>query len=377
MAKDDDIGALGGLGSFTDEEFGDLSKGLQSSNNAIASVFGYDITPQTALSTAFGYGAKALANTSIPSIALTALDAKKDYDLNQLANKAMGRSTNVLSGFSKKSLEDLRNAIDVNKDRNITQREIQNYGMEKGRTAYSVGLNPMSGYTPNSVSIQGLASFGRSTPTSGVVNAMEAPSSNVDQFGFSLSPNTYTTAQAEAIGQGISQGVSGLGGGKGASYSGITGFTQNPGVDTTGQAGQQTGAQTSHSGKGISFSDDAAASDTGSTYICTALYEMGDMKKYIYKYDQVYGKRVDPNVYRGYCVWGKYVATKLRYKGFVYKIAKPLALAWAKQMAFDLSKGRYGKKSKVVKVISKIGEGVCYALGVIANIKFKKGVRYG
>ena len=46
-------------------------------------------------------------------------------------------------------------------------------------------------------------------------------------------------------------------------------------------------------------------------------------------------------------------------------------------MAFDLSKGRYGKKSKVVKVISKIGEGVCYALGVIANIKFKKGVRYG
>jgi hypothetical protein len=95
---------------------------------------------------------------------------------------------------------------------------------------------------------------------------------------------------------------------------------------------------------------------------------MGDMKTYIYKYDQVYGKRVDPYVYRGYCTWGKYVATKMRDKGIVYKIAKPLALAWAKQMAFDLSKGRYGKNNKVVKVVSRIGESICYALGVVANI---------
>jgi hypothetical protein len=46
-------------------------------------------------------------------------------------------------------------------------------------------------------------------------------------------------------------------------------------------------------------------------------------------------------------------------------------------MAFDLSKGKHGNNNKVVKVISRIGESVCYALGVIANIKLKKGVRYG
>ena len=46
-------------------------------------------------------------------------------------------------------------------------------------------------------------------------------------------------------------------------------------------------------------------------------------------------------------------------------------------MAFDLSKGRYGKNNKVVKFISKVGEGICYALGLVANIKIKKGVRYG
>jgi hypothetical protein len=46
-------------------------------------------------------------------------------------------------------------------------------------------------------------------------------------------------------------------------------------------------------------------------------------------------------------------------------------------MAFDLSKGRYGKSNKVVKVVSRIGESICYALGVVANIKLKKGVKYG
>ena len=374
MATGDDS-----LGSLTEDQFGSLSKGFEMSN-PVGSLGGLGVTKDQAVSLGLGvlgYGATPIG------IANTAIGAYGRYDAEKAAQSALGINRGMIDTITgmvtNPAMGTARGMADTNRDGKVSTREAQNFGMQQGKmTAYGVGLNPMSGYTPNSVSIQGLASFGRSTPTSGVVNAMEAPSSNVDQFGFSLSPNTYTTAQAEAIGQGIGKGVTGLGGGKGASYSGITGFTQNPGVDTTGQAGQQSGAQTSHSGQGISFSDDAASSDSNDgTYICTALYEMGDMKKSIYKYDQVYGKRVDPNVYRGYCLWGKYVATKLRHKGIVYKIAKPLALAWAKQMAFDLSKGRYGKKSKVVKVISKIGEGVCYALGVIANIKFKKGVRYG
>ena len=74
---------------------------------------------------------------------------------------------------------------------------------------------------------------------------------------------------------------------------------------------------------------------------------------------------------------GKYVATKMRDKGSVYKIIKTLALAWADQMALDLSKGRYGKSNKGVKVDSRIGESRCYAIGVVANVKRKKEVQYG
>ena len=374
----------GALGSLTEEQFGSLSRGFDMSN-PIGSLGGLGVSKSSALG--YGLGLTGLSATPI-GIANTALDAYGRYSAEKAAQSALGQNRGfidtVTGMVTNPAMDTARGMADTNKDGRVSQREAQNFGMQQGKlTSYEVGLNPAFGYTPNTVSVQGLAGFGKSTPTTGTVNAMEAPSKGVDQFGFSTTPNTYTTAQAEAIGQGISQGVTGLGGGKGASYSGITGFTQNPGIDASQSS--QTGAETSVTdttgGKDMSntFSDDAASSDSGGggTYICTALYEMGDMKKYIYKYDQIYGKRVDPNVYKGYCVWGKYVATKMRSKGIVYKIVKPLALAWAKQMAYDLSKGRYGKSNKIVKVISKVGEGVCYALGIISNIKQLKGEKYG
>ena len=95
------------------------------------------------------------------------------------------------------------------------------------------------------------------------------------------------------------------------------------------------------------------------------------MKTYIYKYDQIYGKRVDPAVYRGYELWGKFLAKQIRKKGLTYKIVKPLALAWAYQMAYDLSKGKKGRNNKPVKILKTIGEGVCYALGQIFKRRFK------
>jgi len=403
MARGDQYGALG---SLTEDQFGSLSRGFEMSN-PVASLGGLGVSKSGAIG--YGLGLTGLSATPI-GIANTALDAYGRYSAEKAAQSALGQNrgfVDTVTGMvTNPAMDTARSMADTNKDGRVSQREAQNFGMQQGKlTSYEVGLNPAFGYTPNTVSIQGLAGFGKSTPTTGTVNAMEAPSKGVDQFGFSTTPNTYTTAQAEAIGQGISQGVTGLGGGKGASYSGITGFQVNPGVDkndpnstgaSTGIGGSASGVEgmggtssssatagqdTATSGPtGTSYSDDAQGSGGGGgggTYICTALYEMGDMKKYIYKYDQIYGKRVDPLVYKGYCVWGKYVATKMRNKGIVYKIAKPLALAWAKQMAYDLSKGRYGKKSKIVKVISKVGEGVCYALGFVSNIKQLIGEKYG
>jgi hypothetical protein len=62
-------------------------------------------------------------------------------------------------------------------------------------------------------------------------------------------------------------------------------------------------------------------------------------------------------------LWGKYIADKIRNRGLIYKVVRPMALAWAYQMAYELSKGKVGKKSKLVKIIKTIGEGICFALG--------------
>ena len=211
----------------------------------------------------------------------------------------------------------------------------------------------MQGYTPNTVKATDIT--------------------NVDPTGLGVTN--------EAVGS-----TGDLGGATDVGYKGSTGgflgFGKTEGVGKSGPTGlgdtEQTGEQTSitHTSKGKdlsnTFADDAAASsgDDG-TYICTALYKMGDMKQYIYEYDQRYGKLVHPAVYRGYELWGKFLAKQIRKKGLTYKIVKPIALAWAYQMAYDLSKGKKGKNSKPVKILKTVGEGVCYVLGQIFKRRFK------
>ena len=360
------LGGLGGLGKMSEDDFDSLSKGLQSQSNPIANVFGYEVTPSKALTTALGVAAPPL---SAP-MAIGSMIA--DYKTNQLANKALNRPTNFMSGFSNKSLKDLQTQVDTNKDKNITQKEIQNFAVGKGRTAYSVGINPMTGYRSGTV---GVTNLGKIDPSGGIVGGYETRTSI---------PSIYSQREVDNITSGIGQGVGAtgdLGKGDKIGYVGskgtFLGFGRTEGVDP-GQS-QQTGAQTSITdttkGKDFSytFADDAATTDSSTTYICTALYDMGDMKAYIYKYDQLYGRRVNPLTYKGYCLWGETIAIKMKRQGWTYRIAKPLALAWAKQMAFELSKGRYGKNNKVVKVLKIVGEGICYTLGLLSSLKLKKG----
>ena len=353
MARPNQYGALG---SLTPDQYSALSTGFSMKNPTGLSLGGIGVNKG-------GLASTTASLLSAPLGVPKAVNLAMQYNAEKAAQSSLGQNKGFMNTavdmMGNSTLGTARGLADVNKDGIVSTREAQNYGMGKGLSAYNVNLNPMQGYTPNTVKATDIT--------------------NVDPTGLGVTN--------EAVGS-----TGDLGGATDVGYKGSTGgflgFGKTEGVGDSGPTGlgdtEQTGDQTSitdtSKGKDLSntFADDAGASsgDDG-TYICTALYEMGDMKKYIYKYDQVYGKRVDPYVYRGYCTWGKYVATKMRDKGIVYKIIKPLALAWAKQMAFDLSKGRYGKNNKVVKVVSRIGESICYALGVVANIKLKKGVKYG
>ena len=317
MAEPNSYGALGGIGK---SDMATISQGLQNQKNEIANVYGYGITPTDVLTTTLGF-----VTNPVMSTALTLGKSIGQYGYNNALNNALGLDPTQNAMENTRTGRDVNQYADVDKDGKITDKELTDFGKR-----YTNKIN---------VDTRGL----------GVTNS--------------------------AVGS-----TGDLGGGKGVGYSGSTGgflgFGKSPGVNEAGPTGlgntEQTGAQTSvtdtTAGKDMSntFSDDAGASSgSGGTYICTALYEMGDMKKSIYKYDQIYGKKVDPATYRGYELWGKYVASKLRKKGIVYKIAKPIALTWANQMAYDLSKGKIGKNSTLIKITKTIGEGACYVLGQI------------
>ena len=352
---------LGALGNLSRDEFDKLSLGVQDQNKGL-NVFGYNVTPTNILGGAVGMASGLSTPLAIGS-------AIGNYQAEEAANKLLGNPTNYMNnikqpGNPNSAVQNVRSRADLNKDRRVTNFEMNKFGQQ----IPGLDLAPM--YIGGNENKMVMGADGKTMPSGARANPyssgrltqqMNAPRERGTPANeFKSAMGSYALKDMADKGTGM-KSVSDYAGDaiKQTNVIGMKGYDPNFAKAVTRENQEASGT----SGEG--------------TYICTALYEMGEMKKYIYKYDQVYGKRVDPNVYRGYCLWGKYVATKLRYKGFTYKIVKPLALAWAKQMAFDLSKGRYGKNNKVVKVVSKIGEGICYALGLVANIKIKKGVRYG
>jgi len=315
MAEPSNIGALGGIGKSDMET---ISQGLANEKSQIGSInaFGqtYGVSPIDVVK--FGIGMVA------PPIgyAMNIGKAIGQNNYNTALNNALGLDPTNNSMQNARTSRDVNQYADVNKDGKITGKELNQFGLNYAnkKNVDPTGLGVTSGAVGSSGNLGGATGVG------------------------------YT---------------SGFFGGLGFGDSG-----ESTGIDTSTSAAT-AGKDTATSGPtGTSYADDAQSSDTGGgggTYICTALYEMGDMKKSIYKYDQIYGKKVDPSTYRGYELWGKYVATKLRKKGIVYKIAKPIALTWANQMAYDLSKGKIGKNSTLIKITKTIGEGACYVLGQI------------
>lgn len=116
--------------------------------------------------------------------------------------------------------------------------------------------------------------------------------------------------------------------------------------------------------RAVTRENQGESSPSESTFICTVLYDMNDMPISIYKYDQRYGQQVNKKIYNGYALWGKPIAQKMRNKGLLYKIMKPIALRWAEQMAYDMSEGKVGKKRYAIKVMKFLGEAICYGIGL-------------
>jgi len=124
--------------------------------------------------------------------------------------------------------------------------------------------------------------------------------------------------------------------------------------------------------RAVTIENQGDTANAESTFICTALYEMGQMPIGIYKYDQRYGQQVNKKIYNGYAIWGKPIAQKMRNRGFIYNIITPIAMRWAEQMAFDMSDGKVGKKRYSIKAMKFLGEAICYGIGLFIKPEGEK-----
>tara|TARA_R110000823_G_scaffold1768_3_gene7074 strand:- start:758 stop:1747 length:990 start_codon:yes stop_codon:yes gene_type:complete len=211
-----------------------------------------------------------------------------------------------------------RAEADTDGDGVVTNKESQNFGMSKGLTSYDLGID------------------------------MDRPTTNLSRtFSQGAGIGTSSFSSPPAIDTSLNQNPT------------------NPANFTNKDFG--TGGPPSGVGNQPQKPDDNNSGDGGLTFICTVLHEKGDMPPSVYKYDKFYGTIVDKNIFDGYALWGRPLARLMKRNEIVYKIAKPIALSWANQMAYDKSNTICGKKSITGTLIKYIGEPLCYAIGFTIN----------
>lgn len=98
------------------------------------------------------------------------------------------------------------------------------------------------------------------------------------------------------------------------------------------------------------------------TVLCTLVYERGDLPERIYQADRAYGRlHVTMDEFRGYHFWAKPLAGAAQSKPWLYKLVRPVARAWAYQMAYQM--GEAPKANLAGMMLQKLIQPVCGALG--------------
>ena len=344
----------GVLSAFGVKEFEDLKSGFQRTNPALGSrgpssqnvagaltslaTMGKKASPIGALYT----GMNAFNNLAAEKAAGASLGRSPVYSAAILGDTIQGALTN---NMSPSSMSMARSAADTNQDGRVSVEEANAYGMGKGLTAYDIGTDMN---LPN-VNMNRAFSARQMRDNPPVVSNL-SPTSPANPANYAN--KDYGPAYSSTAPSTINTVKDNLGIGQ----SSLT--TTDAGMSKPTTAEMPTAPK------------EADSPSTG-TYICTVLFEEGDMSRSVYKYDKLYGTIVDSNIFDGYAVWGQPLANLMKRNKIVYKIAKPIALSWANQMAYDKSNAFCGRKSITGKLVKYIGEPLCYAIGFVINRRRK------
>ena len=361
----------GALSAFGVKEFDDLSAGFNRSNPAFGSIgpsksslagalanIGSTAMNATPIGQAFGL-ANIAGNISAEQAAAASLGATPTYGAAVLGETVHGALTNNMSSSS---MARARAAADVNKDGIVSTTEAQNYGMNKGLTAYDVNMNMARPSVNMNRTFSAREMSNPATPAKSPSAYSPANPANFANKDYGPSYSSTAASTIDTVQENL----------------GIGSADETPGISATSPANPANFSNKDYGPagppKGIGNQPQAPAPDesnSGGTYICTVIFEQGDMKKSVYRYDKLYGTVAHENLFAGYAVWGKPLANLMKRNKIVYKIAKPIALSWANQMAYDKSGAVTGKRSITGKLIKYIGEPLCYAIGFVINRRRK------
>lgn len=159
------------------------------------------------------------------------------------------------------------------------------------------------------------------------------------------------------------------GGGDGASY-GFGNAMSDLSVDLGG-SGFGAAAKGMWGNDGGTYDSDRGGDGGGGgdKVICTALHSLGLLPDDIYALDAQFGQRVnreDPALGDGYRLWATPIAEYIKGDSIGSKIAlavvKPLATAWAKQMAHTMRPDEY-KPNLAGKALMAVGHPTCRLIG--------------
>lgn len=205
--------------------------------------------------------------------------------------------------------------------------------------------------------------------------AQGAGTSSRGDFGYGLSEAEQAAAAPDASGKGGSYGD------MAPSHAGyVDPYSEGFGPGGVNRGGGDTGGEGFGVGTQGAADVDAAVAEAmgndggggggdGGKVICTALNFLGLLPDDIYKLDQEFGRLADlhdPALTKGYRRWATPVAEYIKKDTLLSKAAryaiKPLANAWAKEMAHQIDPANYNG-SITGKLIMAIGHPICRKLG--------------
>lgn len=235
------------------------------------------------------------------------------------------------------------------------------YTAESGRGGTGQGgvtdaTGTPSGFAPGSIAATGVPESVQAS----IAAQQSTRGSDLGGGDFGAGGFGVGTPGAAAVNAAVAEAMGGSGGGGGGTSSG--------GGASSGSQGTATEGYGSFGGAG-GPSDGGGGGGGGGTVICTALNSLGLLPDDVYKLDQEFGRLADlhdPALTRGYRRWAIPVAEYIKKDTLLSKITryaiKPLANAWAREMAHQMDPTNY-KGNIAGKVIMAVGHPICRKLG--------------